>query len=164
MLGVYGGPVGPSNNVSFSINIPVIRTISRRNSLYMFKFLPWQRTERWLRPGGKADGDFCEYPSEVEEDDRGVGDEADRDRRDPMDRPPILGRARCTSAYHDSVDVPRGRGIQAGRRQAGRLLDQGIQGDPRVRHGMDPDPSTFAVLPWYEGAHKTARFFVDVYE
>src|SRR5256885_12173954 len=29
---------------------------------------------------------------------------------------------------------------------------------------MDPDPSTFAVLPWYEGAHKTARFFVDVYE
>src|SRR5437016_13510515 len=29
---------------------------------------------------------------------------------------------------------------------------------------MDPDTSTFAVLPWYEGAHKTARFFVDVYE
>src|SRR5947208_16895991 len=54
MLGVYGGPVGPSNNVSFSINIPAIRTISHRNSLYMFKFLPWQRTERWLRPGGKA--------------------------------------------------------------------------------------------------------------
>src|SRR5207249_11215898 len=54
MLGVYGGPASPSNNVSFSINIPVIRTISRRNSLYMFKFLPCQRTERWLRPGGKA--------------------------------------------------------------------------------------------------------------
>src|SRR2546430_13889485 len=29
---------------------------------------------------------------------------------------------------------------------------------------MDPDPSTFAVLPWYEGEHKTARFYVDVYE
>src|SRR5256886_16791392 len=29
---------------------------------------------------------------------------------------------------------------------------------------MAPDPSTFAVLPWYEGEQKTARFYVDVYE
>src|SRR5207247_609543 len=29
---------------------------------------------------------------------------------------------------------------------------------------MNPDPSTFAVLPWYEGEHRTARFIVDVYE
>src|SRR5438128_2478057 len=29
---------------------------------------------------------------------------------------------------------------------------------------MNPDPSTFAVLPWYEGEHRTARFLVDVYE
>src|SRR6266705_3159862 len=54
VLEVYDGLGGPSNIVSFHINIPAIRTISPRNSLYMFKFLPRQRTERWLRPGGKA--------------------------------------------------------------------------------------------------------------
>src|SRR3989442_5456338 len=51
---MYDPPAGPPNIVSFSINISAIRTISCRNSLYMFKFLPRQRTERWLRPGGKA--------------------------------------------------------------------------------------------------------------
>src|SRR3989454_832929 len=54
VLEVYDGLGGPSNIISFHINIPSIRTISPRNSLYMFKFLPRQRTERWLRPGGKA--------------------------------------------------------------------------------------------------------------
>src|SRR5437867_12959102 len=29
---------------------------------------------------------------------------------------------------------------------------------------MDPDPSTYAVLPWYDDLHKTARFLVDGYE
>src|SRR2546422_5779659 len=26
---------------------------------------------------------------------------------------------------------------------------------------MDPDPSTYAVLPWYDDLHKTARFLVE---
>src|SRR2546422_10453653 len=54
MRGMYDAPADLPNIVSFSIKISAIRTISCRNSLYMFKFLPKQRTERWLRPGGKA--------------------------------------------------------------------------------------------------------------
>src|SRR2546425_12108247 len=54
MRGMYDAPADLPNIVSFSIKISAIRTISCRNSLYMFKFLPRQQTERWLRPGGEA--------------------------------------------------------------------------------------------------------------
>src|SRR5205823_5352465 len=49
----------------------------------------------------------------------------------------------------------------------GKLDGSSIKGFKEIHESdmvMNPDPSTFAVLPWYEGAHKTARFFVDVYE
>src|SRR3989442_3921268 len=52
------------------------------------------------------------------------------------------------------------------KRGVGKLDGSSIKGFKEIHESdmvMDPDPSTFAVLPWYEGAHKTARFFVDVY-
>ncbi len=58
-------------------------------------------------------------------------------------------------------------GAEEFKRGVGKLDGSSIKGFKEIHESdmvMDPDPSTFAVLPWYEGAHKTARFFVDVYE
>src|SRR5205809_217365 len=49
----------------------------------------------------------------------------------------------------------------------GKLDGSSIKGFKEIHESdmvMNPDPSTFAVLPWYEGEHRTARFLVDVYE
>src|SRR5439155_1675820 len=84
---------------------------------FIYVQIPAKLTDGTVTPSGReGDGDFCEYPGEVEEDDRGVGAKANRDRRHPMDRPPVRGRARSAAAHHDSVHVPRGRRIQARRR------------------------------------------------
>src|SRR3989475_2776059 len=52
-------------------------------------------------------------------------------------------------------------------RGVGKLDGSSIKGFKEIHESdmvMNPDPSTFAVLPWYEGEHRTARFLVDVYE
>src|SRR6266566_62548 len=46
----------------------------------------------------------------------------------------------------------------------GKLDGSSIKGFKEIHESdmvMNPDPSTFAVLPWYEGEHRTARFLVD---
>src|SRR5207253_542741 len=53
------------------------------------------------------------------------------------------------------------------KRGIGKLDGSSIKGFKEIHESdmvMNPDPSTFAVLPWYEGEHRTARFIVDVYE
>src|SRR3977135_1580347 len=58
-------------------------------------------------------------------------------------------------------------GSEEFKRGIGKLDGSSIKGFKEIHESdmvMDPDPSTFAVLPWYEGEHKTARFFVDVFE
>src|SRR5206468_7862566 len=58
-------------------------------------------------------------------------------------------------------------GAEEFKRGVGKLDGSSIKGFKEIHESdmvMDPDPSTFAVLPWYEGAHKTARFLVDVFE
>lgn len=53
------------------------------------------------------------------------------------------------------------------KRGIGKLDGSSIKGFKAIHESdmvMDPDPNTFAVLPWYEGEHKTGRFFIDVYE
>src|SRR5437867_15029 len=153
MLGVYGGPASPSNNVSFSINIPVIRTISRRNSLYMFKFLPCQRTERWLRPGAKSmKVTVASVMKRIETE--GI-------RWIDLQFVDVLGALQHITIPSTSL------GAEEFKRGVGKLDGSSIKGFKEIHESdmvMDPDPSTFAVLPWYDGAHKTARFFVDVYE
>src|SRR5438034_1260964 len=164
MLGVYGGPASPSNNVSFSINIPVIRTISRRNSLYMFKFLPCQRTERWLRPGGKAMAISASTPAKSKK--MTVASvmkriETEGIRWIDLQFVDVLGALQHITIPSTSL------GAEEFKRGVGKLDGSSIKGFKEIHESdmvMDPDPSTFAVLPWYEGAHKTARFFVDVYE
>ena len=52
-------------------------------------------------------------------------------------------------------------------RGIGKLDGSSIRGFKEIHESdmvMKPDPSTFAVLPWYEGEHRTARMIVDVYE
>src|SRR5207249_9578068 len=62
---------------------------------FIYVQIPAKLADGTVTPSGReGDGDFCEYPGEVEEDDRGFGAKANRDRRDPMDRPPVRGRAR----------------------------------------------------------------------
>src|SRR5256885_15194675 len=63
-----------------------------------------------------------------------------------------------------SATSPRSEGFKHG---VGKLDGSSIKGFKEIHESdmaMDPDPSTFAVLPWYEGEHRTARFLVDVYE
>src|SRR5437763_4554021 len=53
------------------------------------------------------------------------------------------------------------------KRGIGKLDGSSIKGFKEIHESdmvMNPDPSTFAVLPWYEGEHRTARFIDDVYE
>src|SRR3989337_767674 len=53
------------------------------------------------------------------------------------------------------------------KRGVGKLDGSSIKGFKEIHESdmvMNPDPSTFAVLPWYEGEHRTARMIVDVYE
>src|SRR3989442_5335932 len=83
---------------------------------YIYVQISAEATDGTVAPSRReGDGDCCEYPSEIEEDDRGVGAEADRDRGDPMDRSPVRRRARRAPAHHDSVDVSRAGGVQARR-------------------------------------------------
>ncbi len=49
----------------------------------------------------------------------------------------------------------------------GKLDGSSIKGFKEIHESdmiMRPDPSTYAVLPWYNSGHTTARLFVDVYE
>src|SRR3990172_8254496 len=53
------------------------------------------------------------------------------------------------------------------KRGVGKLDGSSIKGFKEIHESdmvMNPDPSTFAVLPWYTGDHRTARMFVDIYE
>lgn len=53
------------------------------------------------------------------------------------------------------------------KRGVGKLDGSSIRGFKEIHESdmvMKPDPSTFAVLPWYNGEHRTARMIVDVYE
>src|SRR5205823_3505202 len=109
-------------------------------------------------------GNRSEYTGENEENDRGFGAETDRNGKDSLDRPAVRRRARSPSAYHDSCDLPRNEEFKRG---IGKLDGSSIKGFKEIHESdmvMNPDPSTFAVLPWYEGEHRTARFIVDVYE
>src|SRR2546421_11828218 len=102
-----------SNNVSFYINISVICTIWLSYSLYMFRIVPRHQTGSSSSSRREGYGDCSEYTGEIEEDDRGFGAEADRKRKDSLDRPAVRGRGRSPSGNHDSGDVPRQRRIQA---------------------------------------------------
>src|SRR3989449_7400880 len=131
---------GQSDIVPLSISISAVCTISCRNTLYMFRFLP-KATDTTVGPSRReGDGNFCEYPGEIQEDDGGIGAEANRNGSDPLGRSPVRGRPGSPSAHHDPFDVAGPRGIQAGRREARRLLDQGVQGDSRVRYGHGSGP------------------------
>ncbi len=49
----------------------------------------------------------------------------------------------------------------------GKLDGSSIKGFKAIYESdmvMNPDPSTFAILPWYEGEHRTARMVVDIHE
>ncbi|HKZ89411.1 MAG TPA: type I glutamate--ammonia ligase [Thermoplasmata archaeon] len=53
------------------------------------------------------------------------------------------------------------------KRGVGKLDGSSIKGFKEIHESdmvMNPDPATFAILPWYEGEHRTARMLVDVYE
>src|SRR5437764_7523286 len=91
----------------------------------------------WVRFRREGHGNRSEYTGENEENDRGFGAETDRDGKDSLDRPAVRRRARSPSAYHDSCDLPRQRRIQAWHWETGRLVDQRVQGDPRVGHGHE---------------------------
>src|SRR5207245_2450013 len=164
MRGMYDAPAGLPNIVSFSIKISAIRTISCRNSLYMFKFLPKQRTERWLRPGGKAMAISARTPAKLKK--MTVASvlkriETEAIRWIDLQFVDVLGALQHITIPSTSL------GAEEFKRGVGKLDGSSIKGFKEIHESdmvMDPDPSTFAVLPWYEGAHKTARFFVDVYE
>jgi len=52
-------------------------------------------------------------------------------------------------------------------RGVGKLDGSSIRGFKEIHESdmvMNPDPTTFAILPWYGTEHKTARMIVDVYE
>jgi len=58
-------------------------------------------------------------------------------------------------------------GVDEFKRGIGKLDGSSIKGFKEIHESdmvMKPDPSTFAVLPWYDGEHRTARMVVDVYE
>ena len=49
----------------------------------------------------------------------------------------------------------------------GKLDGSSIKGFKEIHESdmiMRPDPSTYAVLPWYNSGHTTARMIVDIYE
>ncbi|MGQ0537202.1 MAG: type I glutamate--ammonia ligase [Methanobacteriota archaeon] len=49
----------------------------------------------------------------------------------------------------------------------GKLDGSSIKGFKDIHESdmvMLPDPTTYAILPWYDEAHKTCRFFTDIYE
>ncbi len=49
----------------------------------------------------------------------------------------------------------------------GKLDGSSIKGFKEIHESdmlMRPDPSTFAILPWYNNGHTTARMIVDIYE
>jgi glutamine synthetase len=49
----------------------------------------------------------------------------------------------------------------------GKLDGSSIKGFKDIQESdmnMIPDPATYAILPWFEPAHRTARFYIDVYE
>src|SRR3989442_1323161 len=80
---------GQPDIVSLSIRISAICTISCRNTLYMFRFLP-KATDTTVGPSRReGDGNFCEYPGEIQEDDGGIGAEANRNGSDPLGRSPV---------------------------------------------------------------------------
>src|SRR6267143_2023292 len=58
-------------------------------------------------------------------------------------------------------------GAEEFKRGVGKLDGSSIKGFKEIHESdmlMSPDPASFAVLPWYEGEHRTARFYVDIYE
>jgi len=65
------------------------------------------------------------------------------------------------------------KGITVPVSQLGRILDEGLWFDGSSIHGfarisesdmfLVPDLDTFAVIPWQNGMHKTARFICDVF-
>src|SRR2546425_1009637 len=96
---------GQSDIVPLSISISAVCTISCRNTLYMFRFLP-KATDTTVGPSRReGDGNFCEYPGEIQEDDGGIGAEANRNGSDPLGRSPVRGRSGSPSAHHDPFDV-----------------------------------------------------------
>src|SRR5207249_9310044 len=106
MRGMYDAPVGLPEHC-FVLYQDFGHSYDFMSEQFIYVQIPAKLTDGTVTPSGReGDGDFCEYPGEVEEDDRGVGAKANRDRRDPMDRPPVRGRARSAAAHHDSVHVP----------------------------------------------------------
>src|SRR2546427_11478508 len=70
-------------------------------------------------------------------------------------------------ALQDSTIPATSLGDEEFKRGVGKLDGSSIKGFKEIHESdmvMNPDPSTFAVLPWYEGEHRTARFLFDVYE
>jgi len=130
----------------------------------MFKFLPKQRTERWLRPGGKAMAISASVPAQSKK--LTVASvlkriETEGIRWIDLQFVDVLGALQHITIPSTSL------GAEEFKRGVGKLDGSSIKGFKEIHESdmvMDPDPSTFAVLPWYEGTHKTARFFVDVYE
>src|SRR2546425_13120935 len=80
---------GQPDIVPLSISISAVCTISCRNTLYMFRFLPkaTDTTVGSSRRGG--DGNFSEYPGEIQEDYGGIGPYSSRKRLDRHRRAPV---------------------------------------------------------------------------
>src|SRR2546427_836435 len=91
---------GQSDIVPLSISISAVCTLSCRNTLYMFRFLP-KAPDTTVGPSRReGGGNLCEYPRQIQEDHGGIGTEANRNGSDPMGRAPARGRYVNPSAHH----------------------------------------------------------------
>src|SRR6266704_4746971 len=164
MLELDAAPRDLPNNVPRNMRIPVICTVSAANSLYMFKFLGSTTDGRWVRPGGKGMAIASSTPAKSKK--MTVASalkriETEGIRWIDLQFVDLLGALQHITIPSTSL------GPEEFKRGVGKLDGSSIKGFKEIHESdmvMDPDPSTFAVLPWYDGAHKTARFFVDVYE
>src|SRR6266849_3503609 len=154
-----------SNIVSSSINFPVICMDSWTHGLYMFRFLP-ESSDGVVGPlsGGRKMALASGTPAKSKK--MTVASvlkqiESEKIRWIDLQFVDVLGSLQHITIPSTSL------GSEEFKRGVGKLDGSSIKGFKEIHESdmlMNPDPSTFAVLPWYEGEHKTARFFVDVYE
>src|SRR5205809_5718256 len=154
-----------SNNVSFSINIPSVCTVWLNDSLYMFIILPWTSNGPvGSVSGGKEMAIAQSTPAKTKK--MTVASvlkqiETEKIRWIDLQFVDVLGALQHITIPATSL------GNEEFKRGIGKLDGSSIKGFKEIHESdmvMNPDPSTFAVLPWYEGEHRTARFIVDVYE
>src|SRR2546428_11853832 len=103
MRGMYDAPAGLSEHC-FVLYQDFGHSYDFMSEQFIYVQISAEATDGTVAPSRReGDGDFSDDPGEVEEDGRGVGAKTNRDRGDPIDRPPIRGRARCAPAHYDSV-------------------------------------------------------------